>query len=34
MGKKRSEEEKQKIGLSVMESWDKMSNKELERRKN
>jgi very-short-patch-repair endonuclease len=33
MGKKRSEEEKQKIGLGVMESWDKLSDKELERRK-
>jgi len=33
MGKKRSEEEKQKIGLGVMESWDQLSDKELERRK-
>lgn len=33
MGKKRSETEKQKIGLGVMESWENMSNDELERRK-
>lgn len=33
LGKQRSEEEKQKIGLGVMESWDNLSNKELERRK-
>lgn len=33
MGKKRSEEEKKKIGLGVMESWDNMSDKELDRRK-
>jgi predicted Fe-S protein YdhL (DUF1289 family) len=33
MGKKRSEEEKQKIGLGVMEAWDNMSDQELDRRK-
>jgi very-short-patch-repair endonuclease len=33
MGKKRSEEEKQKIGLGVMESWDNISDQELDRRK-
>ena len=32
-GKKRTEETKQKIGKSVMNSWDELSSKELEERK-
>jgi very-short-patch-repair endonuclease len=33
-GKKRSDETKSKIGLSVMNSWDSLSDKELKQRKN
>lgn len=33
-GKKRSDQTKEKIGLSVMNSWENLSNKELQQRKN